>query len=261
MLPFFENKQECAICSCTYQMNFPAHLHHHIELLYVMQGETEVQIGTQWQTVMPGGLAVIFPGKVHAYRTATDCRAIMLIAPLSFSGQLKNIYRDNQPACSFLAPETVPQSLVENLQELTQTPSEAVTKALVQLVLARLLQLLVLQPRASYDTDTLLYSAISAISRGYRENIQLHTVAAQCGVSECHLSRILYSGIGVRFREYINSLRIVDAQHLLTTTELSVLEISMECGFQNLRTFNRAFLASAQCTPKEYRKRFSLARS
>ncbi|MDD4850687.1 MAG: AraC family transcriptional regulator [Gemmiger sp.] len=259
MLPFFENKQEQIFCRYTEKMSFPAHLHHHVELLYVTQGETEILIGTQWHTASQGSLAIIFPGKVHAYRTPADCRTIMLIAPLSFSGPLKGVYRDNQPVCPILCAEAVPQVLVENITELTHTQEDAVAQALVHLILARVLYGLVLQPRTAYDRDTLLYSAISQISHTYRENIQLSTVAAQLGVSECHLSRILSNGTGVRFREYVNSLRVADAQRLLSASELSILEVALECGFQNLRTFNRAFLAYAQCTPKEYRKRFSMA--
>ncbi|MFQ9680044.1 MAG: helix-turn-helix domain-containing protein [Ruthenibacterium lactatiformans] len=43
------------------------------------------------------------------------------------------------------------------------------------------------------------------------------------------------------FREYVNALRLDCARDLLAATELSMLEVSMESGFDSLRTFNRVF--------------------
>ena len=62
----------------------------------------------------------------------------------------------------------------------------------------------------------------------------------------------------VSFSTYINSLRIDYADHLLMTTDLGMMEISIECGYHNQQTFYRLFKAHHKCTPKEYREEHRL---
>lgn len=57
------------------------------------------------------------------------------------------------------------------------------------------------------------------------------------------------------FREYVNALRLDCARDLLAATELSMLEVSMESGFDSLRTFNRVFQERFRQTPSQYRKK------
>ncbi|MEG1687924.1 MAG: AraC family transcriptional regulator, partial [Angelakisella sp.] len=208
------------------------------------------------QTVTQGSLAVVFPRKIHSYQSPNPSEAILLIVAMGFLGALQASYQENQPVQPILAPEDIPDYLVEHLKELTHKPKGRIAQALVYLIFARLWEQLPVEPRTHGSSDALLFNAISMISETYKEDISLRIIATRLGVSECHLSHMINRGIGMPLREYINTLRILDAQHLLSTTNLRILEIAMESGFQNLRTFNRAFLEITRCTPKEYRKTF-----
>ena len=46
------------------------------------------------------------------------------------------------------------------------------------------------------------------------------------------------------------------AQNLLCNTDLDILTISQECGFENQRTFNRVFQRQCHTTPSQYRMDF-----
>jgi AraC-like DNA-binding protein len=52
---------------------------------------------------------------------------------------------------------------------------------------------------------------------------------------------------------YVNFLRISEACQLLTKTSETVVKISEDVGFDNLRNFNRAFHEIMQMTPTEFR--------
>lgn len=255
MLPFFENKQEQIFRAHVTELDFPAHLHSHIELYYVVRGKAEVWMDAQWYPVEQGALAVVFPGKVHAYRTLRKGKGVLLILPISLAHACKQMFHTQQPACPVLAAGQISPQLADNMAELADTTTQdAVAQALGQLILGRLSALLTLVPRTPYEADDLLCQAVGIIGQRYRTDVQLHDVAMALGVSEGHLSRILGGGIGMNFCNYINSLRVGDARHLLEHTQLSMLEIAFECGFQTLRTFNRAFLQDAGCTPSAYRR-------
>ena len=76
---------------------------------------------------------------------------------------------------------------------------------------------------------------------------------------EAQMSRSYYSTSfrklnGVSVWEYIMNMRIENAQHLLETTDRSILDISGSCGYNNISNFNRAFRRVTGKTPREYRK-------
>jgi AraC-like DNA-binding protein len=73
-------------------------------------------------------------------------------------------------------------------------------------------------------------------------------------LSKYYISHLFGDKLGIRFNDYINSLRISEACRLLRTSTLSVTEISDASGFGTLRTFNRAFMKQMGMSPSEYRR-------
>lgn len=57
------------------------------------------------------------------------------------------------------------------------------------------------------------------------------------------------------FTQYIQQLRINEAQKLLLETDLSISTIAFRVGFENLSYFNRAFKAILGVTPRDWRKK------
>lgn len=60
------------------------------------------------------------------------------------------------------------------------------------------------------------------------------------------------------FTQYVNQLRISDAQKLLQETEWNISEIAFKVGYENLSHFNRNFKSIVGKTPMEFRKGFVL---
>ena len=58
----------------------------------------------------------------------------------------------------------------------------------------------------------------------------------------------------ISYNQHVNSYRLNHAGYLLHNSDLSVLEISEECGFDSLRTFNRNFKDFYKMTPVQYKK-------
>ncbi len=61
---------------------------------------------------------------------------------------------------------------------------------------------------------------------------------------------------GTTFFDYLTLFRLEKALPQLTYTKKTVAEIAYDCGFSNLRSFNRAFKRHIALTPSEYRKNF-----
>ncbi|MCI6732887.1 MAG: AraC family transcriptional regulator, partial [Lachnospiraceae bacterium] len=59
---------------------------------------------------------------------------------------------------------------------------------------------------------------------------------------------------GVSPVNYLIQLRIEQAKRMLKESNLTILEISMECGFNNTSYFIRQFRKYTGKTPREYRR-------
>ena len=86
------------------------------------------------------------------------------------------------------------------------------------------------------------------------ENFSLDSLALEMGVSKMQLYRKLKDIKNETPTDFIRKLRLKQAEHLLKTTNETVLEIMYQCGFNNKAYFYRLFLKEYNMTPKEYRE-------
>ena len=79
-------------------------------------------------------------------------------------------------------------------------------------------------------------------------------LAKKYKVSYSYFSRTFKQMMNMSFKEYINYLRINEAQRLLLTTGKSITDISMEMGFSSPSHFINVFRRHMGRAPKQYRK-------
>ena len=93
-------------------------------------------------------------------------------------------------------------------------------------------------------------------------DVSLGVLAAQAGVSPFHLHRMFSQVAGETPKAYSLRLRLSRAAVLLSTTDASVLDIALSCGFQSHEAFTRAFRRQFATTPRDFRARgFAVAAS
>lgn len=85
------------------------------------------------------------------------------------------------------------------------------------------------------------------------EEMTLGRLARHMGMSESYCSKYFHQMLGVTFTEFVNTLRVSNARHLLTNTSQPVIQIAEDAGFSSIQTFNRVFRIICGCTPLEYR--------
>lgn len=78
--------------------------------------------------------------------------------------------------------------------------------------------------------------------------------AAETGVSDSYLRRVLRTNLGVGPRRYLLQRRLERSLLLLRTTAESVDAIAIACGFADPSYFHRAFRRRYQTTPLAYRR-------
>jgi AraC-like DNA-binding protein len=65
---------------------------------------------------------------------------------------------------------------------------------------------------------------------------------------------IFRKAFGTTMVDFLLQHRLSHAQHLLLTTDASVIEVAGSAGFQSLSRFNEAFKRASGCAPRDYRK-------
>ena len=85
------------------------------------------------------------------------------------------------------------------------------------------------------------------------KNITMAEAAQLLGFEYHYFSRLFHSLFSMNFRQFVNLYRIENACALLRSSSKDISIIAMECGFQTLRSFNRAFRELTGQTPSAYR--------
>ncbi len=92
------------------------------------------------------------------------------------------------------------------------------------------------------------------IETRYREPLSRYDLAAVVNMSQDHLGRMFKLLTGEKISVYINRLRVEEACRMLIETDLKIIDIAFDIGFENLRTFNLCFARTTGASPSVYRK-------
>ena len=94
------------------------------------------------------------------------------------------------------------------------------------------------------------------LMKNYLEQIDLKRLAELVNMAEGSLCRFFRSNMGKTIFEYLNQLKVELACKLLMDKDLSIFEVCLDSGFNNLSHFNKQFKKIHGLPPSEYRNRF-----
>lgn len=111
--------------------------------------------------------------------------------------------------------------------------------------------------RVRFTTQNKRIAAIHEyLMNHYREEIDLKRLAPLVNMAEGSLCRYFKMNMGMTVFEYLNQLKVEFACKLLMDPDLSILEVCLDSGFNNLSHFNKQFKKINGLPPSEYRNRF-----
>lgn len=81
----------------------------------------------------------------------------------------------------------------------------------------------------------------------------LASLGGQMGYTPAYLSTLFAQKMGISFSHYLQNLRIAQACQLLASSEDSIEEIALRCGYSDLKFFRALFRSRLRMTPSEFR--------
>lgn len=247
------------------------HMHEMYELYYLYEGERMYFIRDRSYLILPGDLVLINRRELHA--TSDSERLGHARVVINFSDSLVERMKDEAPflldAFTYATPvlrldlptrrivEDILDKMIHEAKEPHLGQTFAITHFLVELLMftARFVRV---HPVTSPEHVSPLHRKISTIVRyintHYADPLRLEELAEQFEISPAYLSRMFKEITGFSLVEYVNLVRVQEAQKLLATTRLKVIVIAEQVGFGSLVQFGRVFRLMTKMTPLRYRQ-------
>lgn len=96
--------------------------------------------------------------------------------------------------------------------------------------------------------------ALNHIDAHYNEEIDIPLLAKLCFTSESNFRKLFHKAMGCAAQPYLLRVRLNVASAMLKNSDVSILEIALQCGYNSLSNFNRQFREKFGASPREFRK-------
>lgn len=111
--------------------------------------------------------------------------------------------------------------------------------------------------KSQYDYTSLNdFEKLKLFVDEYHSTINLDMICENLHFSKSYVSHIFKSNTGYTLKSYCNNLKIDDAKKALKTSSMSVTEIALATGFENISYFISVFKKHVGVTPLVYRNLF-----
>ena len=102
--------------------------------------------------------------------------------------------------------------------------------------------------------SALISQAVKYIRNNFSGNISLNSLCNILHVNSSYFSTLFKQEMNCTFTEYLTELRIEKACKLLLDTNLRIVDVASESGFEDQSYFNKVFKKTKKVTPREYRE-------
>ncbi|MGE5558506.1 MAG: AraC family transcriptional regulator [Bacillota bacterium] len=255
------------------RLAFPNHWHEHMELIFVTAGKGIIECNQIPYEAVPGDLVVVNGSELHQGECVSgDFAYFCIIMDLSqLLGEFNN-------TCRTKYIEQISQNLILFKNILRGNP--AVTECVTSLIreyeekkagfeleiissVCRLIAILLrdymekLLTAKEYDLKVKsierLKKVFSYIEANYTEKITILQCAKLLNVTDSHFCHLFKLATGKSLSNYVNYFRLKKAEALLQNTALSVTEIALATGFNDIAYFSRLFKKYKKSTPLKFR--------
>lgn len=233
--------------------SFPPHMHNSFEFVAVTAGNMSIIVDDGKSYDLSAGEAIlIFPNQLHEFIGDGSGEYLFVIFSASFVEAYSGVFLSSVPTDNRIS---LPRYHIEKMSEILDSAGlkkRLSLKAAFYSLCADFDENAAYEPK-KFSNHTLIAKIFEFVEKNYKGDCSLSALAAHTGYHYVYLSRCFKEYIGISFGEYVGRYRINEAKRLLTETNLSVLNIAYESGFNSLRSFNRAFKDELGMTPTEYR--------
>jgi len=214
-----------------------------VDLTYVVGGQAEYTIDGRLYSVKAGDLLCIPAG---SSRSATSRNPACFE---SFAANFRMLTLEGEnvavplPLISSIGIHEDIVSLYKRLNEnwLRRSPGCVMrVRAVFMTILQRFMAMLVYEVD-TYTFDPRVKTAIRYITDHYAEVMSISDVAKIVSLNPVYFGALFKKETTMTFRDYLNMIRLNQAEDMLRTGEWNVTEVGLRCGFTDVFYFSRLY--------------------
>ncbi len=237
-----------------------AHYHEEIEVVLVLEGTAHIVVDMVDYTLIKNDICFIMPGQVHSFKASKHNKLSLLkISPSSYVentrfdslrlanckiGSDNRFYNEFRPLIDGISREYYEQ----------KNGYEFAIRSYKNMLISNIIRLLEHTTVSSERHLNLINEVNNYIEKNYSQPITLDDVAVKMRLSKYYFAHLFKDLTSMSFMTYLASFRLEKAKKLMLSSSSSVTEIALECGFGNVRSFNRIFRQQTGLSPSEYKK-------
>lgn len=253
----------------------PLHWHEEMEITLVQEGSCIYHVDLHSHPIKQGDFVIVSPHMLHGITPIEG----QVMSSDSFVFSLNMLGHDYPDSCTtkFLHPITKQKLLLPAIIK-TDHPAYAALHSIFEgllscytkqeyafelemkaLLFQFLHQLIIFtdipedKKQGNEEIMDKIKTVLQYIQTNYQSPISIAELADLCHFSTYYFMRFFKKHTNMTCIEYINSYRLSKSLEQLENSSLSVTEIALENGFNNISYFNRQFKKRFGITPKEYR--------
>jgi len=275
-----DHKYECFTGNYPKGYEIGLHWHYFMEILLMIKGEMEMQIGNSLITAKAGEVIVLLPSVMHSLKIVSDdaeyygikfkpgnlheqqTQREMKWTELSLFKMAvteKNV-RAHFPV-SMVRKTDIRYMMNLAMQEMKTQDSGYISaiSAAVHIILTDIIRIwqkegLALDTLETQVMETLSLEALPAyIDENLSEDLRVEDLAKMCNLSYSGFSKKFIKMFGRPCKNYIELIRVRKVAQLLKETKDDLSTISQETGFSDASHMIRCFKKEYGETPKKYR--------
>lgn len=234
-----------------------AHVHRALELCLTLEGEAQVKIGTRSFSVHKGSL--FFSNASEPHEIVASSQEGVRIAYLQVASSFCSAYLSNfrnlelleNDLSSCLSPEhcrEISELLIQALIDYLAPESDLYALTCLCSICKLYSKILSCVPyqqmsEAAYMSRNKKTARLTRITdyidTNYSEKLSLESLAKRENVTVTYLSHFIRDNLHMTFQEYVSNVRFERALKLLQTTSMCLTDVSVVCGFSDLKYLSR----------------------
>lgn len=244
----------------------PYHWHDEYEFIYITSGKCLCSIEGTSHIMESGSGVLVKGGLIHALSRIENQPytyfAVVFHPYMIYGTECKKYFSDDYKFNSFFSDENRKEKTIINLLKsiyiiYKQKPFayELYLKAHLANIFCEIFKngLYTRERKNKTKKSLVTEGTLNYIHENYADDFSTDKLSKKIGYSKSYLMHNFKEYTGKTVNEYLTEYRIYTAKQLLENTEKSILEIALECGFNESSYFIRIFSRQTGTSPLKYR--------
>lgn len=263
------------------QTEIPWHWQDGIELGMVISGEVEVSVGCERLLLKAGDGFFVNSGALNASRQLPETTGECVIQAMVFDPRIVDdtqeslfyenyispLFNNNALKGSALTQETAWHKeilrLLDKCWECCTSDDKENESSIIDMI-SQIIFLLsahsssdmgITSPKDVKDLER-IKTMLLYIDEHYKDDLNVSVLSESAEISESEAMRCFHNMLGTTPIQYVKYYRIRKAAELLKVSDDKIVDIAIECGFQDMSYFAKTFRETRGITPTDYREKF-----